>query len=38
MHDSTEGKLYSKVTDILLAKSLQELGIRASVNTERAKG
>ncbi|MDR2644476.1 MAG: HindIII family type II restriction endonuclease [Endomicrobium sp.] len=36
VHDSTEEKLYSKVTDILLAKSLQELGIRASVNTERA--
>ena len=35
-HDSSEEKLYSKVTDILLAKSFQELGIQAIVNKERA--
>ncbi|MBE7412538.1 MAG: HindIII family type II restriction endonuclease [Leptospiraceae bacterium] len=35
-HDSSEEKLYSKATDILLAKSLQELGIQATVNKERA--
>jgi type II restriction enzyme len=35
-HDSTEEKLYAKVSDIVLAKCFQELGLRASVNKERA--
>ncbi|MBU0559430.1 MAG: HindIII family type II restriction endonuclease [Bacteroidetes bacterium] len=35
-HDSSEEKLYSKTTDILLAKTLHELGINATVNKERA--
>jgi type II restriction enzyme len=35
-HDSSEEKLYSKATDILLAKTFQELGIQATVNKERA--
>lgn len=35
-HDSTEEKLYSKATDILLAKTFHELGINAAVNQERA--
>ncbi|MDR0977420.1 MAG: HindIII family type II restriction endonuclease [Endomicrobium sp.] len=36
VHDSREEKLYSKVTDILLARALQEFGIKTSVNTGRA--
>ncbi len=35
-HDSTEEKLYSKATDILLAKIFHELGFNAIVNKERA--
>jgi type II restriction enzyme len=35
-HDSAEEKLYAKVSDIVLAKCFQELGLRASVNKERA--
>jgi type II restriction enzyme len=35
-HDSSEEKLYAKVSDIVLAKCFQELGLRASVNKERA--
>jgi type II restriction enzyme len=35
-HDSSEEKLYSKATDIVLAKSFQELGFHALVNKERA--
>ncbi|MBI5361299.1 MAG: HindIII family type II restriction endonuclease [Planctomycetes bacterium] len=35
-HDSSEEKLYSKTTDILLAKTFHELGIQAVVNKERA--
>lgn len=35
-HDSTEEKLYTKVSDIILAKSLIELGLNAIVNKERA--
>jgi type II restriction enzyme len=35
-HDSSEEKLYSKTTDIVLAKTFQELGMQASVNKERA--
>lgn len=35
-HDSSEEKLYSKVTDILLAKTFHTLGIQATVNKERA--
>jgi type II restriction enzyme len=35
-HDSTEEKLYAKVSDIVLAKCFQELGLRSSVNKERA--
>lgn len=35
-HDSSEEKIYSKATDIILAKSLQELGLKAVVNKERA--
>jgi len=36
LHDSSEEKLYSKVSDIILAKCFQELGLKASVNRERA--
>ena len=35
-HDSTEEKLFSKATDIVLAKTFQELGLSSSVNKERA--
>lgn len=35
-HDSSEEKLYSKATDIVLAKSFHELGINSNVNKERA--
>lgn len=35
-HDSSEEKLYAKVSDIILAKCFQELGLRATVNKERA--
>jgi type II restriction enzyme len=35
-HDSSEEKLFSKVTDIFLAKCFHEIGLRATVNTERA--
>ncbi len=35
-HDSSEEKLFSKVTDIVLARSFQELGLNATVNKERA--
>ena len=35
-HDSTEEKLYSKATDILLAKIFHELGFQSIVNKERA--
>ena len=35
-HDSTEEKLYTKVSDILLAKSLIELNLEAEVLTQRA--
>ncbi len=35
-HDSTEEKLYSKTTDILLAKAFHELGVKAAVSKERA--
>ena len=35
-HDSSEEKLYAKVSDIVLAKCFQELGLRATVNKERA--
>ena len=35
-HDSTEEKLYAKVSDIVLAKCFQELGFKSSVNKERA--
>jgi len=35
-HDSSEEKLYAKVSDIVLAKCFQELGLRANVNKERA--
>jgi len=35
-HDSTAEKLFAKAADIVLAKSLQELGLRATVNKERA--
>lgn len=35
-HDSTEEKLYSKYTDILLAKALEYLGIKSSVVKQRA--
>jgi HindIII restriction endonuclease len=34
-HDSSEEKLYSKYTDIVLAKALDQLGLRTSVLTER---
>lgn len=35
-HDSTEEKLYTKASDILLAKSLIELNLEARVLTQRA--
>ena len=35
-HDSTEEKLYAKVSDILLAKSLIEMNLAADVLTQRA--
>lgn len=35
-HDSTEEKLYSKYTDVLLAKALEYLGIKSSVVKCRA--
>ncbi|MCM1517897.1 MAG: HindIII family type II restriction endonuclease [Pseudoflavonifractor sp.] len=35
-HDSTEEKLYTKVSDILLAKSLLELNLEATVLSQRA--
>jgi type II restriction enzyme len=35
-HDSSEEKLYAKVSDIVLAKCFQELGLKSSVNKERA--
>jgi type II restriction enzyme len=35
-HDSSEEKLYAKASDVILAKCFQELGLRASVNKERA--
>lgn len=35
-HDSSEEKLYSKYTDILIAESLNAIGIRSLVLTERA--
>lgn len=35
-HDSTEEKLFSKATDIVLARTFQELGLTSSVNKERA--
>ncbi len=34
-HDSTEEKLYTKASDILLAKSLNEMGLTAKVLTQR---
>jgi type II restriction enzyme len=35
-HDSSEEKLYAKASDIVLAKCFQELGLKSSVNKERA--
>jgi len=35
-HDSSEEKLYAKVSDIVLAKCFRELGLKASVNKERS--
>ena len=35
-HDSSEEKLYAKVSDILLVKCFQELGYKSTVNKERA--
>ncbi|GHU42602.1 type-2 restriction enzyme HindIII [Spirochaetia bacterium] len=35
-HDSTEEKLYAKVSDIVLSKCFQELGLKSTVNKERA--
>lgn len=35
-HDSTEEKLYTKVSDILLAKSMLEMNLEAKVLTQRA--
>lgn len=35
-HDSTEEKLYAKVSDILLAKSLIEMNLEATILTQRA--
>lgn len=36
IHDSTEEKLYAKVTDIVLSKCFQELGLKSSVIKQRA--
>jgi type II restriction enzyme len=35
-HDSSEEKLYAKVSDIVLAKCFQELGLKSTVIKERA--
>ncbi|MGN0817326.1 MAG: HindIII family type II restriction endonuclease, partial [Candidatus Coproplasma sp.] len=35
-HDSTEEKLYSKATDIVLSRSFFELGLKSKVLSERA--
>jgi type II restriction enzyme len=35
-HDSSEEKLYAKASDMVLAKCFQELGLRSTVNKERA--
>lgn len=35
-HDSTEEKLYSKATDIILSRAFFELGLKSRVLTERA--
>lgn len=35
-HDSTEEKLYTKVSDIIFAKALLEMGLEAKVLTQRA--
>lgn len=35
-HDSTEEKLYTKVSDILLAKSLSEMNLEVAVLTQRS--
>ena len=35
-HDSSEEKLYAKVSDIVLSKCFQELGLKSSVIKERA--
>jgi type II restriction enzyme len=35
-HDSSEEKLYAKASDIVLARCFQELGLRSTVNKERA--
>jgi type II restriction enzyme len=35
-HDSSEEKLFSKASDIVLAKCFQELGLKSTVNKERA--
>ena len=35
-HDSTEEKLYSKATDIILSRSFFELGLKSKVLSERA--
>ena len=35
-HDSTPEKLFAKAADIILARSLRELGLQATVNKERA--
>lgn len=35
-HDSTAEKLFAKAADIILARSLRELGLQATVNKERA--
>ncbi|TGK59776.1 HindIII family type II restriction endonuclease [Leptospira gomenensis] len=35
-HDSSEEKLYSKCTDIVLSKTFQELGLTAMINKERS--
>lgn len=35
-HDSTEEKLYSKASDIVLAKAFHELGLKSMVLKERA--
>ncbi|QPQ54476.1 HindIII family type II restriction endonuclease [Allosphingosinicella flava] len=34
-HDSSEEKLYSKYTDVVLAKALEQLGLRTAVLVER---